>query len=300
MTEFGRPLHPFQRLRREIYDYRKQSPSDHVESLKKYLEVAPYLIPINDELLAKPTLRHPDLQPNNVFVSKNLEITGLIDWQNCSILPLFLQCGIPNSLQNYGDNISDSLETPRLPSNLDELTDREQYEQVVLLRRRQLHYFYVAMTAKLNPTHYNALANDFSMLRRRLFDHASFPWEGNNVALKADLIHLMKDWSQITGPQSNGMINRKAHCPLSFPEDEIQECERLHAAQIEADEQLQTCRDIVGVGFEGWVTLEQYEETKQRAIKLKNDAFDAAESEEERAILSEHWIFDDYDEDEYS
>ncbi|KAI4948102.1 hypothetical protein J4E91_006095 [Alternaria rosae] len=262
LTKFGRPLHPFQHLRREIYNYQKQSPLDRLESLDKYLRIAPYLIPHDNEALTRSVLRHPDLQPNNVFVSDKLEITGLIDWQYCAIRPLFLQCGIPNSLQNYGDNVSESLTVPELPPDFDDLSESKQFEQVVLLRRRQLHYFYVAMTEKLNSVHYNAVAYNFSILRRELFDHASFPWEGDNVTLEADLIYLMENWSSITAPESSARGDSKVPCPISFTEDEFAECKRLHRAQIEADEQLQACRDVVGIGPEGWVPLEQYEETK--------------------------------------
>lgn len=75
---------------------------------------------------------------------------------------------------------------------------------------------------------------------------------------------------------------------------------RLHAAQIEADEQLQACRDAIGIGPEGWVPLDQYDEVKKREVKLKADALAAAESAQDRSMLREHWIFDDFDEDEYS
>jgi CRISPR/Cas system CSM-associated protein Csm2 small subunit len=98
-----------------------------------------------------------------------------------------LQCGIPESLQNYGDEISESLQLPTLPNNFDELEEIEQFQQAELLRRRQLHYFYVKLTAERNPEHYEALTLDFSTLRRRLFDHAGDPWEGDNVTLTADL-----------------------------------------------------------------------------------------------------------------
>ncbi|KAL5383085.1 hypothetical protein DPSP01_006067 [Paraphaeosphaeria sporulosa] len=156
------------------------------------------------------------------------------------------------------------------------------------------------MTAKLNSTYYDALAYDFSMLRRKLFDHASCPWEGDNVTLKADLIYLMENWSSIAAPELSARGDSKVSCPFSFLEDEVTECKRLHAAQIEVDEQLQACKDVVGISPEGWVPLEQYEETKQRELKLKADALEAAESEEERARLSEYWIFNDFDEEEYS
>ncbi|KAF1943375.1 hypothetical protein EJ02DRAFT_502228 [Clathrospora elynae] len=284
----------------QIYNYKKQSPFEHLYSLEKYLRIAPYLIPNGNETLARPTLRHPGLQPNNVFVSDDLNITGLIDWQHWAILPLFLQCGIPNSLQNYGDSVSDSLTPPQLPHNFDELSESEQFEQVMLLRRRQLHYFYVAATAKFNPTHYDALTYDFSILRRKLFDHASSPWEGDNVSLKTDLIHLERNWSNITTSSSSTNNDARPPCPIAFSEDEVSESLRLNAAQADADEQLQACRDAIGIGPEGWVTSEQYNEIKGRESKLKADALEAAESEEERLRLCEHWIFDDFDEEEYS
>ncbi|KAF1960978.1 hypothetical protein CC80DRAFT_523199 [Byssothecium circinans] len=300
LTKFGHSLHPFQRLHREIFNYQKQSPSEHLENLNKYLRVAPHLIPSGNDALIRPTLRHPDLQPNNVFISDDFEITGLIDWQHCVILPLYLQCGIPNSFQNYGDSVSESLVTPELPPNFDELGEREQLEQVLLLQKRQLHYLYVAMSAKFNETHYDALAHDFGILRRKLFVHASNPWEGDNVTLKADLIHLTQHWSEIATVTSSSSGNTIPPCPISFTEDEVKECLRLQAAQSEVDDLLQTCRDIVGVGTEGWVPLELYDEIKQREIKLKADSLEGAETEEERTRTLEHWIFDDFDEEEYS
>jgi hypothetical protein len=87
--------------------------------------------------------------------------------------------------------------------------------------------------------------------------------------------------------------------PKTYSEEESAEYLRLDHAQVEADEQLQTCQDIVGVGSEGWVPLENYNEAKQRERKLKTDALEAVESEEERMRLEQNWIFDDFPEDEY-
>jgi hypothetical protein len=300
LTEYGQALHPFQRLRREIYNYQKLSPSEQLHNLSKYLQAAPHIIPHGNPTFTRPTIRHPDLQPNNVFVSDSLDITGLIDWQHCAVSPLFLQCGIPNCFQNYGDSISESLTPPELPQDFDELSENKQFEQVLLLRRRQLHYFYVAATAKHNPVHYDALTYDFSTLRRKLFDHASSPWEGDNVTLKTDLIELRKNWSNITTPVQGTSDNAMPPCPIDFSKDEVEDCLRLNTAQVEADEQLQACRDAIGIGSEGWVPLDQYDKIKQREAKLKADALEAAESEHERLMLREHWIFDDFDEDEYA
>lgn len=79
LNKYGQPLHPLQRLRREIYNYQKVSPSKHIHSLEKYLQAVPYIIPTNNAAITRPTLRHPDLQPNNIFVSDNLTITSLIN-----------------------------------------------------------------------------------------------------------------------------------------------------------------------------------------------------------------------------
>lgn len=299
LEKFGKPLHPIQRIRRETYNYQKQSHSEHLDLLNKYLLVAPYLIPGGNDTLKRPTIRHPDLHPNNVFVSKDLEITGLIDWQHCSILPLFLQCDIPNSFQNWDDDISDSLQTPTLPENFDDLSEREQFEQIQLFRRRQLHYYYVIKTKEVNPIHYEALDYDFGMLRRKLFQWASEPWEGDNITLKRDLISLTRLWSRITQPQSLSTgADARIPCPITFEEEEKRECERLSAAQVEADEQFQDGLDVVGATSDGWVPAERYEEARRRERKIRADCLEGAETDEERETIREHWLFDDFDDSE--
>lgn len=299
LKTYGQPIHPFQRLYREIYDYQKQSHSEHLDSLEKFLKVAPFLIPHDSETLTRPTIRHPDLQPNNVFLSEDLEITGLIDWQHCAVLPAFLQCGIPDSIQNYGDSVSENLDIPILPENFEELSEEEQSQEEELLRKRQVHYFYVKMTRKLNPLHYDALTYNFNTLRNKLFRHASDPWEGDNITLKADLVQLTRSWSRLIHAETRTDDSAEVACPITFSEEEARECLRLSEAQADADEQLEACKRIIGVASEGWVPSDQYAKAKHCANKLKADAFDTVESEEEEKMVREHWIFDDFDEKEY-
>ncbi|KAJ0417258.1 kinase-like domain-containing protein [Aspergillus carlsbadensis] len=292
LTQYGRPLQPLQRLRRELYNYKPQSHLEHLATLNTFLQVAPHLIPNGNPTFQRPVIRHPDLQPNNIFVSPDLEITSVIDWQHASILPLFLHCGIPNSLQNYGDPISESLQVPALPDNFDELGDEEQCHEANLFRKRQLHYLYFAQTAELNKAHHETLNYPLSIVRRRLFRHAGDPWEGDNITLKADLVRISRIWTGLDFKETSS-------CPIDYSEEESAEYLRLDHAQDEADEQLQTCQDIVGVGSEGWVPVEHYGEAKQRERKLKVDALEAAETEEERLGLEQNWIFDDFEEDDY-
>ncbi|KAM3416296.1 hypothetical protein BST61_g7902 [Cercospora zeina] len=56
LRRYGRPLLPFDRIRRETFNLERQSPETHVDSLKKYLQIAEYLLPREDDSLMSPTL----------------------------------------------------------------------------------------------------------------------------------------------------------------------------------------------------------------------------------------------------
>jgi hypothetical protein len=285
---------PFQRVRREGYKYQEQPPSDHIENLDRYLLIASSLIPRNPAL-GHFHIRHPDLQPSNIIVSRspdsNLHVAGLIDWQHTSILPLFLLTGIPQQLQNYADIGSQSMASPSLPEKLDDLDETQKSKEMELYRRRLVHYHYVKNTEEYNELHYAALTDPVGVLRRRLFCHASDPWEGETLALKVALIQATKDWKTLTegGPP----------CPVVFDPDDVYETMKLNAEQKEADESLEACRDVIGFGPEGWVPAEQYEEAMARSKKLKEDGLAAAESVAERAQIAAHWPLDDMEEKEY-
>lgn len=241
----------------------------------------------------RPTVRHPHLQPNNVFVSKDLEITGVIDWQHCAILPLFLQAEIPSTLQNYGDDVYEALIEPKVSADFEGRDEVEQFREVVLLRKRQLHYHYVMETKHLNPEHAEALLDPLSILRRKLFRRSSEPWEGDSSALHADLVQAAYLWPKFTADSP------QLKCPITYPETEAREALHLATIMESADTQMQDCLDVVGAGPEGWVPNEQYDDAVRQAQQLKSDTLEGAESEEERRHMSDHWVLDDFDEAEY-
>jgi hypothetical protein len=73
----------------------------------------------------------------------------------------------------------------------------------------------------------------------------------------------------------------------------------LNSAKAKAEEQLDACGNVIGIGPKGWVPRDQYHEAKQRERKLKVNALDAAESAERRADICENWISSDFDEEDY-
>jgi hypothetical protein len=282
-------------MRREGYRYQEQSPSDHIDNLHRYLLIASSLVP-KDPTLNHFAIRHPDLQQSNIVVSRSpdsdWQVAGLFDWQHASILPLFLLAGIPERLQNYDDPISQSMTRPSLPENLDDLDETEQSRAKELNLRRLVHYRYVKNTEECNELHYAALTDPVGMLRRRLFYHASDPWEGETLALKVALIEATENWETLTGGG--------APSPVVFEAEDVRETVKLDEVQRGADETLEACRNIIGFGPEGWVPAEHYEEAMTRSKQMKGDTLAAAMSAEERAEIEEHWPLDDMDEEKYT
>ncbi|KAJ6578076.1 protein kinase subdomain-containing protein PKL CAK Fmp29 [Mycena capillaripes] len=292
LEQFGQPLLPFQRKRREGYQYQEQSPSDHIENLARYLRIASSLVP-KDPALCHFRIRHPDLQHNNIVVSRspdsNWQVVGLLDWQHASILPPFLFAGIPESFQNYDDPISRSMTRPSLPENFDDLDEIEKNRVEELYLCRVVHYHYVKNTGECNKLHYAALKDPMGMLRRRLFYLASNPWEGETLALKVALIDATERWATLTGGG--------APCPVVFDAKDVSETMELDEVQRDSDENLKRFENMIG--WKDWVPPENYEETMTRVKQLKEAVFAAADSEEVRAEITANWPWDDMDEEKY-
>lgn len=112
------------------------------------------------------------------------------------------------------------------------------------------------MTADMNPGHCDALTCEVNTLRRRLFHHASDPWEGDNATLNAGLVTLFQKWTDVSR-------DARVPCTILFTDDESMEFLRLERTQCEADEQFQACQEAIGVGHEGWVPVARHDEAKE-------------------------------------
>ena len=65
-----------------------------------------------------PTLWHPDLYLNNVFVDPDTKkITQIIDWQLSAALPLYYQGGVPKMVKHKGPVSSDMQDIPHRQEN---------------------------------------------------------------------------------------------------------------------------------------------------------------------------------------
>ncbi|KAF2258095.1 hypothetical protein CC78DRAFT_587545 [Lojkania enalia] len=292
---YGRPRFPFKRAYRETFDYKKQDPEEHANSLVEYIRLAPHLVPTCSKLNL-PVLRHPDLQPNNIFISEDFSITGLIDWQHSLALPTFLAAGMPNLFQNYDDEKSMSFVLPQLPDNFESMDEDERARAQEQFRRRHVHFFYLGFTQRMNEPHWHALEQETGLLKRRIFNDASSPWEGLNTPLQIDIVRVSQNWSKIAPADSDGTIPA---CPIMLREQEVQRRAALDESLREVDSEMERINGVLGIASDGWTPNESFESAKERARLIREEGL-AAVSDDPwlKEMTEQHWPFDDCNEDE--
>ena len=298
LDQFGSPRAPYQHFRREYYNYEKQPPSDHAENLRRYLLLAPSLVPDDDSLSAF-CIRHPDLTDSNLKVStgpNGLQILSILDWQYAVVLPLFLHAGMPDVIQNEEDEVSRSMAEPKLPDDFDKLSkEKQEWETELLRRRRLVHYYYNLSTATYNRIHHKGLVYPLNTFRRRIFNHATTMWEGETIKLLYALIDMVSSWARFAKDD--------APCPIMFTEDEEDAAEKLYEALANADMSERKLRDNVGYGEETWVPVAHYEGAKAFGQELKRKTLEALAkveeiTEEVRTVIAANWPLDDMSEEE--
>ncbi|EIW76253.1 hypothetical protein CONPUDRAFT_139669 [Coniophora puteana RWD-64-598 SS2] len=276
LKQFGQPLLPVRRERRAGYQYQEQLPSAHIENLNLYLLIASSL-------------------QSNIVVSRSpdsdCQVVGLLDWQHASILPMFLLAGVPQRLQNYDDPVSQSMTPPSLPEDFDKLDGPGRTRAEEVYRDRLVHYHYVTSMGECNKSHYAAFTDPMYALRGRLFQHAGSPWEGETFELKLALIQAAERWKTLTG----GDVS----CPVELDAEDVRETRKLNEVQARADRIFEIWQNMVGLGEEGWVPTEDYEDAVTFFKERKEEGLARAKSAEERAEIIGHWPWDDMDEEKY-
>lgn len=299
LKKFGRPLLPFRRQRRESYEYQKQSPSDHAQNLERCLRVSPILIPQLTPALHQFCIRHPDIGPRNIIVSRlpdsqQLKIVSLIDWQNTSILPLAFCDGVPDHLQNYDDPVSRELVPPTLPDNMNDLDENAQSRALGVQHTRLVHFHYVKGTWEYNKRHRisDALSDTVCMLLFRLFHQASTQWEGETHDLKNTLIETTKMWPRV--------MDEGVPCPIAFDPEDLRRTEELNEKVQLADENVKALQVGFGYGSDTWMPKERYDEVKDITDQLKRKVMVSISEDRELKTKAEaNWFLDDMDETDY-
>ena len=248
--------------------------------------MAPYIVP-KQEGLALPTLRHPDLHQSKIFLRpQSTDIIGIIDWQGASITPFFLQSGFPEFC-DHDLGRPQSLETPKLSDNFEEMNPEEQQEALMDLKHKQANLYYTAATGLKCERHMKALRLPYLGMRQYLIKQAGMPWDGDLVNLRAALIGLHLKWDDLV---------KECACPITFTDEEVRVAMEESREWNEAAEVLTTIRNSLGIDPEGGTAPENYD----RAVVLNKEwriqMLKAAKAEEKEQCW-QIWPFKDDDDD---
>jgi hypothetical protein len=57
--------------------------------------------------------------------------------------------------------------------------------------------------------------------------------------------------------------------------------------------------EMLGVGPKGWVSSNNHEAAKEVITRMEKMCQEEAESESEKVAIRDHWVYDDFGEEEY-
>jgi hypothetical protein len=160
----------------------QNSPEAHIQLLEKFLEVAPYLFDI-DEQLTQSTIWHPDLHSSNTFINHD-HITAVIDWQGALAGPLFLQAQ-PSRLVDYQGSL-----VLKRPDDFDELSDEQKAQIKEQVARSTLFQLYLLETEERNPALARVFHFDHGKTRRLPVEFAGDTWDDDILSFREALINV--------------------------------------------------------------------------------------------------------------
>ncbi|GBF59736.1 altered inheritance of mitochondria protein 9 [Trichophyton mentagrophytes] len=270
------------------------SPNEHIKHLNQYMEVASYLLDSDSHTeLSCPLLRHPDLNPGNIFVCPEThKISSIIDWQHATLLPLLLATGHPRLFQSPDQPPPRTLEKPSLPDNYQSLDLEQKSQADELYRRRTLFYIYMAFNGGLNKKHLSGMKDPRVLLSQHLVERAEKQWSGDVFSLKGALIRIYENWHLF-----NAHLSEPVPCPISFTQSEIDAYYEQEPTWFEMNGLVEYWKsELGGLGDDGWVKTEAYEDTLKKNMELKQVLLEGSDTPEEERCVQEQWPFQDHEE----
>ena len=160
-----------------------RDPSAHLAVLDLFRSVIPQIIPFGPPELVQPTLWHRDLSGSNIFMSETefargrISITSIIDWQNTSVGPLYMQARVPNLFEYHAPwNLPDGLEIAALPEDIKDMSKDALKAAKKDVAAKNMTIYYRAAVGRHAPYYYHALTEPYTLLFVALALGASTPW----------------------------------------------------------------------------------------------------------------------------
>ena len=157
----------------------------HIAIYKKFNDVADFLLP-NKKKYVTATLWHWDIHASNLFINKDTtEITGLIDWQDTWVGPLFLQARHPRLVDYNGEILL------RLPDSYETIADKDEKAKIgAQVEKSILIWAYEDDTREVNPILHEIFHVRQGRTRRDTVNMASNTWDDEIIPFRQCLINI--------------------------------------------------------------------------------------------------------------
>jgi hypothetical protein len=134
----------------------------------------------------RPTLWHWDIHAPNIFVQGN-RITGLIDWQDTWVGPLFLQARHPRLVDYNGEVVL------KLPENYETTTDEDEKLRIrTQVEKSIILWSYEHDTKRINPLLHEVMHVPQGRTRRDTIDFSENTWDGDIIPFRQCLIRVAR------------------------------------------------------------------------------------------------------------
>lgn len=264
-----------------------QLPKEVLDLLDKYLRLAPAMVPpVGTDDTHSPTLWHPDLHVDNVFVDpESKKITRIIDWQSATVMPLFYQCGISRMFEHPGV-VLHGWALSELPENYNNLDESEKAKVDSDRKSEACHKYYEAETKSQNSRHWAALQLENADVRTEPSRLVVNVWEDRDVFFfRRALIAIVEQWPSLCPESGN--------CPVSFDKQEL----ALHAAEEEimsnVSEILSIFRDGWGLPPNGMVDPADFDRVRTAVREMRDSFIESIDNEAEKELYARLWPYQD-------
>lgn len=262
----------------------KELPKDALALLKKYIDVAPHLVPPpTDESGYANVLWHPDLHLDNIFVDPDThQITRIVDWQSACVAPLFYQSGVPR-LCRYPGPVREGWVVPKRPEDFESLSESEQKRIDADLESETLHKYYEAQVCKRAPRHWAVLQQQAVPIIRKPVWLVTGAWENRDLFfLRESLMELVADWEELFPG---------IPCPIGFSSEDVEFQAKERENINGVGHMLTLFRDQAVLPVDGMVDPKDFDIARENCRKFKDIFIRLGKDDDERELFRNLWPY---------
>ncbi|KAG8738390.1 Phosphotransferase enzyme [Ceratobasidium sp. 414] len=247
----------------------ERHPKELLDMLKLYGSVVPQLLPAAETYVTahSPTLRHPNLDLYNIFVSitdEQVKVTSLTDWSHSWLGPRYLYHWVPEFIR-LPELPAGAERTTDLPPDFAELSDEDQARTRAEADITKCRLAYEELRKVHDPTLADLYDNFLCYRLRGMVAWSGDIWHNGYLPMRRSMVDIQAIWPKLLpdtpcpiqySPEERAMIISEA---LAWQErqDLIAELEILFHATREGlvfTHNYEACKELVSLTWEKMAT----------------------------------------------